>query len=110
MGTKLRCDGLLADEMGITLLLVVEGLEVLLNFQSDDGGWLVSQVVYKLLRVHDRRRRKSLMAGETVCEAGDESARQTGRTKGCSSQGGRQSSEKKRGLQEERHEAVRRYL
>lgn len=42
----------LADEVGISLLLVVEGLKVLLDFQPDHGGWLVSEVVDKLLRVH----------------------------------------------------------
>lgn len=42
----------LADEVSITLLLVVECLEMLLNLESDDGWRLVGQVVGKLLGVH----------------------------------------------------------
>jgi hypothetical protein len=42
----------LADEVSISLLLVGEGLEVLLDLKPDDGGGLVGQIVGELLGVH----------------------------------------------------------
>lgn len=38
--------------MSISLLLVGEGLEVLLDLEPDDGGGLVGQIVGELLGVH----------------------------------------------------------
>ncbi len=43
---------ILADEVSITLLLVIECFEVLLNLKSDDSGGLISQIVSELLGVH----------------------------------------------------------
>lgn len=42
----------LADKVSITLLLLSQEGKVLLDFQADDGGWLVRQVVLELLGLH----------------------------------------------------------
>lgn len=43
---------ILADEVSIAPLLVIESFEVLLNLQPDNRGWLISEIVDKLLGVH----------------------------------------------------------
>lgn len=43
---------LLADKVSITLLLLSQEGEVLLDFQADDGGWLIRQVVLEFLGLH----------------------------------------------------------
>lgn len=42
----------LADEVGIALLLVVQGLKVLLNLEPDDRGWCVGEEVDELVLLH----------------------------------------------------------
>lgn len=44
--------GLLADEVSITLLLVGQSIEVLLDLQSDNAGRRVSEIVFQIVGVH----------------------------------------------------------
>lgn len=43
---------LLADKVSIALLLVIQSLEMLLNFQPDHRGRLVGEEVLEACRVH----------------------------------------------------------
>lgn len=49
---KRQRGNILADKVSITLLLLSEKSKVLLDFQADDGGWLIRQVVLELLGLH----------------------------------------------------------